>query len=178
MVSPLGRESRLKGLLDDIWRKRLSFDGVHRDSLLGLSERDWMIIGAWDAAALLGPSGGQVRLTDAGFDVCDTWGKHLFSGTVSSTGTARNSIRIEFPDASKAVSVKRGGENEPITPVQHEACRLLVAMECIRDHLDSALLVNQSYRNEALGGMARSCGLDDSHFLRLCVWYDPVSRCF
>ncbi len=134
------RESeRLNEILDCLWRDPATATAIAKNSLDRLAWQELCVLAAWDAAATYGPLGGRLQIAETNFSVLDQWGGPTFAGIVVRSFEPQPNELISYTDCQLR-SVGKSGFRRNDAPVNHQVSELVVALEQIRDHLDSVLL--------------------------------------
>jgi hypothetical protein len=174
-MTKLQTTSRLSNALDILWHSAHDRRVLAARLVEDLTQDACLILAAWDVAALTGPIGGQLTLTFPGsFSVSDGWGKPLFSAELALSSEVRKGRPLLlFSDISWAVFHK-SGDYAPSEPHKHSAASLLMAMQLIRDHINSTLLKPREMRHRELATFALQAGFEPEHFRRLAAWSSRI----
>lgn len=168
------RESeRLNEILDCLWRDPATATAIAKNSLDRLAWQELCVLAAWDAAATYGPLGGRLQIAETNFSVLDQWGGPTFAGIVVRSFEPQPNELISYTDCQLR-SVGKSGFRRNDAPVNHQVSELVVALEQIRDHLDSVLLRSGDERSRGISRLALASGLADDHFRRLAAWYPQL----
>jgi hypothetical protein len=168
--------SRLTDVLDILWH---ASDPRLRELatrlLPTLTDNNRLVLLAWDTAASFGPLGGRVDiLAPRSFAVLDGWGKLLFSADLAkSTQGHHIGPMLSYTDMPWAV-FRKSGDYAPTDTPRHSGASLLIAMQLIRDHIDSTILKPAEMRHRELDGFAQQAGVDADHFRRLTTWFPRI----
>ena len=173
--------TNLATVLDRIWHSSPD-DRSHlsRQVVGSLSEFDWLLLAAWDTSATFGPEPGIAELTlPSKIRVYDRYDKvFLTASLVVDPETNGNPRLIEYQGTRYVVIADRESPFTPNIPAPegHDVSSLLLALQLVRNHLDSVLFLPPSLRRRRISEFASSCGLSVEMFHRLSDWWEWISR--
>lgn len=168
----------LASIVDRLWThagERKRYAGRLLESL---DWEGWLVLAGWDTAATFGPPGGQVKLRTPGtITVLDDLGKITLVARLVTTGKeGPEGGLIVYKGASKAVVLDKSSPNIPKTRINRDPKGLLIALQQIRDRLDSLVFHPPKLRSHMIGELARYSGFSRDHMLRLAHWYTAVCQ--
>lgn len=168
--------THLTFLVDDLWKS------PHRALRVGqlvadLNEVDMLLLAGWDTAATCGPLTGTLRLTlPQTIEVTDDVGRVFLLATLVETHQATDhSCLITYWDTPQSVVLDKASPNTPTGSTMHDPKGLLLALQLIRDHLDSVLLKPRDLRDQEIAEFAAAAGLQEEHFRRLASWFHTLT---
>jgi hypothetical protein len=165
-------DSNLKVALDTIWRAR-DRRAAAQEAVRGLTPLDWLVLGAWDTAAVCATSGGTLRLAPpAEFSIEETSLLGPISGRVMEG--AEGAAFLRFIDTNWSVRLTRTEAVPYSGEVSHDPVSLLLALQLLRDHLDSLTLHPVETRQHAIARQARDAGADETHYRSLMEWLPEI----
>ena len=100
----------------------------------------------------------------------------LIVAMVHCDAAATADVIIEYRTTDRCVALDARSPNRPATRATHDPATLLLALQSIRDHLDSTLLKPPELRNQDIVRFAPAANIDDDTFRRLASWYPTVAR--
>src|SRR6266496_3506416 len=151
------KKTNLSLLLDELWRRPKERANLITNLVTSLTDADWLILAGWDTAATFGPPGGRLSLIQPQL-IQITDPQYL----------------ITYSDGNIHVVIDKSSPNIPTSQFVHDPKSLLNAMQLIRDHLDSALLMPPDLRNAQITRFAVLSSLDDDSFRRLAAWFASI----
>jgi hypothetical protein len=172
--------TQLSSLLGELWRQPQEKTQLVQQMIANLDDADWLILVGWDVAATFGPSSGHVSLVrPQNIQITDMWGKLLLEAMLTDLDKDDNNRLqlIQYTASSKVVTLNESSPNIPnlsAGSLSHDPKNLLIAMQLIRYHLDSALLKPPDLRNAQIGLLAASADLDEDRFRRLASWFYSI----
>lgn len=167
------KKSPLASLIDDIWQGRT----VRKPpaDIPVLTDENWLLLGAWNAAACFGPPSGNLKFSQDRVEIADDWGKLLYVCKLATVGAiSKQDAQIEFLGTSIGVLLTNCGGAVPNHKFHHDPWALICALDLITHHLDSVLLKPRDLREDSLANFAMRAGLDLDHFRRLCSWHSQI----
>jgi hypothetical protein len=169
-------EPTLPNALDNLWRNPRTSREIAPSELSTFAVWDWIVLSAWDTAASHGPVGGRLDINVTGqLCVLDAWGKPFFSAVVMPAADSTHTPLLLRLLPTQWVVVLTSSNSEAVpNPLEHDARGLFVALQLIRDHVDSALLKSRERRDADIAAFAASANLDSRHFRRLAAWYPQI----
>jgi hypothetical protein len=169
------KKTNLSSLLDELWRRPEERTNLITQLVTSLTDADWLILAAWDTAATFGPPRGRLNLMPQLIQVIDNGGKlFLVVSLVKAKEITSSQCLITYVDEDICVIIDKSSPNIPTGQSVHDPKGLLIALQLIRDHLDSALLKPQDLRNAQIARYAALSSLDDDTFRRLATWFPAV----
>jgi len=169
--------TNLSVVVDELWRCSSDRLELARTVVKRLTTDDWLILTGWDFAATFGPISGSLTLIRPQLIlVSDDWNRPLYKASlirldnfpnysplISYSGTNLGVIADWLPPAGRSGDVNR------------DPAMLLVALQFIRDHMDSTLLSPKALRLSRISSFADHCSLDDDYFRRLASWLSAIT---
>src|SRR5262245_27667354 len=153
-------EAFLQPALDEIWVKPKDAHEIARAEIDQFEVGQWVALAACDAAAIAGPRGGSIQFhPEPRFEIQDSSGATWMECEVRAQ-PSDVPVVIEYPASHRYVAVLPLSRVEPRVTASHDAAEVLVALELIRDHLDSALLHPPTARDERIDSLAHQAHLD------------------
>ncbi len=170
------KKTNLSLLLDELWRRPKERANLITNLVTSLTDADWLILAGWDTAATFGPPGGRLSLIQPQLiQITDNWGKlFLVVSLVKADEITNPQYLITYSDGNIHVVIDKSSPNIPTSQFVHDPKSLLNAMQLIRDHLDSALLMPPDLRNAQITRFAVLSSLDDDSFRRLAAWFASI----
>lgn len=170
--------ARLKEALDSIWHCRADCAALAAQLLGELDRAGWIFVAAWDTAAAFGPVIGGLRIDPQGaFVVSDAWRRDVVRARVVHTqDIEKTPTLIRFYGTQYGVAADEDSPFIPQGHLLHHPANLLIALELIRDHIDSALFLPRELRDLEIKRMAAAAEIDDVHFRRLATWYPQIEK--
>ena len=171
-------DGSLASIVDKLWTHTGARKRYAGRLLESLNWEGWLVLAGWDTAAAFCPPGGQLKLRPPGrITVLDDLGKITLVGRLVTTGKeSPEESLIMYTSASKAVVLDKSSPNIPKTRIARDPKGLLIALQQIRDHLDSLAFHPPELRRHMIGELARHSGFSGDHVLRLAQWYSAVSQ--
>lgn len=174
-MSAAGGIVEVKSILDSIWTAQ-DRRAAAECKLGDLTNFDWLLLGAWDTAAICAPSGGSLRLSPPA--------DFLIEGSLLPGGLRGRIVRagagteeppfLRFDGTPWRVLIVPSGALSSKANISHDPVSLLIAMELIRDHLDSPTLHPPALRRHAVTQQALEARIEDAHYLSLAAWFSEV----
>lgn len=176
MIDPALDGARLKEALDSIWQCHADCAALAVRLLSELDRTGWIILAAWSIAATFGPVFGCLQIGSQGeFVVSDAWRSDILSARVVQSLDIENTpTLIRFYGTQYGVVVNEDSPFLPHGRVVYRPVNYLIALELIRDHIDSTLLLPRELRDQEIGRMAATAEMDDVLFRRLATWYQQI----
>jgi hypothetical protein len=160
-------------LIEGIWQRRVVRKSA--TDVPALSDENWLLLGGWNAAACFGPPTGKLTIREGRIEIADDWGKLLFLCAVARDGDPlEQCAQIDFLGTPISLAVTHFNEVTPKVRLRHDPWALIIALELITYHLDSALLKPRDLREDDLADFAIHAGLERGHFRRLCSWHSQI----
>jgi hypothetical protein len=167
------KNNPLASLIDEIWRGR-AVRKLPADVPV-LTDENWLLLGAWDAAACFGPPLGKLTIREDRIEIADDWGKFLFLCRCARVGASpEQDTQIDFLGTPIGVLLIDREGSAPKLKLRHDPWALIGALELITHHLDSVLLKPRELREDSLADFAMGAGLQRDHFRRLCSWHSQI----
>lgn len=165
-------------IVDKLWTHTGERKGYAGKLLASLDWNGWLVLAGWDTAAAFCPPGGQLRLRPPGIiTVLDALGKiMLVARLVKTDKQSPEEGLITYKGASKTVALEKSSPDIPKTRIARDPIGLLIALQQIRDRVDSLVLHPPELRSHMIGQLARYSGLSRDQVLRLAQWYTAVSH--
>ncbi len=169
-------KSPLSTALDQIWKSSGDRYALAETLTSSLQQSEWLVVAGWDTAASFGPVSGRLNLAGATeITVADAWDKTMLQAELCKKNSSGDkNLRIDFVDGSWVVVSSSEIETKEDV-LKHAGASLLVAMQLIRDHLDSALLRPEDDRAHRIDEFASMANLRPNHFRRLAAWYSQIA---
>ncbi len=169
--------AHLSSLLDVLWKQANPLQMVEW-LVTQLTDSDWLILTGWDFAVTFCPaltgldisSSGRVQVTVEPAD-----GLFLV-GSVVTSGPAPGNYCLHYEGTGIYVSVDPASPTYPRGQFVRDPKGLLLALELIRDHLDSTLVLPPNLREARLRDWAELCGLEPNHFRKLSTWFPRIEQ--
>jgi|HubBroStandDraft_4_1064222.scaffolds.fasta_scaffold186158_2 hypothetical protein len=141
-----------------------------------LNDADWYILSAWDVGATYCPFFGRLELSiPREIQVLDSWGNlFIMASLLKSKDYYIQPSLIEYQMSDYVVVIDRSSPNIPSTQVIHNPRSLLIAMQLIRDELDSVLLDPPDLRNAQITSFSTTSEIGEEYFRRLITWFPAV----
>ena len=170
-------DSHLSTFVDQLWRRPADRADLAEYLVARLGRFDRLVLAAWDVAATFGPPSGRLTvLPPGGMEVADNLGRLFLEAMVvgSHEAPSEHQPLITYRDWDMSVLVAPSSPNIPNRSVFHDPRGLLLAIQLIRDHLDSVLLQPRELRDRSIAQFAASSQLDQDQFRRLASWFPAV----
>lgn len=169
--------TNIQRLLDELWDRPIKRKRLSEQFVAELSTFDLLILAGWDTAAASALSLGTLTLLPPqGIEILDSQGQAWVIARIEKVGSvpAQKEL-IAYADANLVVVASEDSPNTPKFQVSHDVSSLLIALQLIRDHLDSALIMPKDMREERIRRFAASARLPEPHFRRLSIWFPAIS---
>jgi hypothetical protein len=165
-------------IIDELWRRPPERGHLARGLLQNLTAWDWLLLAAWDTAATFGPSSGWVVFRQpTTFAIFDSSAElRLIAALVECDSTHDAQVIFEYRTTDRCVALDAASPDQPTIRETHDPAGLLLALQLIRDHLDTTLLKPPELRARDLARFARAANIGDDTFRRLSSWYPTVAR--
>ncbi len=169
--------THLASLLDELWQRPTERAALAEQLVAHLNDVEGFILVAWDLAATFGPSSGRLNLEPPRtIQIMDSWGKLFLAASLTEANeTSNQQYLIMYRGKDIGLIIHESSPNIPIARYVHDLKSLLIALQLIRDHLDSALFKPPELRNAQIVRFAASSGLEDDRFRRLASWFPTIS---
>lgn len=161
----------LSSLIDELWKKPNEREELARQFIADLNFDSRLILSAWDTAATFGPPSGKLHLIQPNtMQVADSWGKvFLVANQVEESNKNNEQILISYYELNLCVVSDKSSPTRPKDQFIHDFKSLLIALQFVRDYLDSVLIKPVELRNAEIEAFAASLGIESSYFRRLVV---------
>lgn len=168
--------SQLSNILDMIWKNPRDGVSIVRSQIRDLSSYDWLVLAGWDTAASFGPVSGKLSLLKPNtIQISDSWGKIFIEGFLSKDDV--ESIErplIIYLDVDWIVRLGDSSPNKPRRSLVRDPISLVLALQFVRDYMDSTLILPRDMRDSEILRFVNSVQLDEDYFRRLSNWFSSI----
>lgn len=169
------QSNNVKDLLDSIWHSSGQNSAHIESSMKGFSMSDFLILAGWDAAASFGPTYGKLLITHPNkIIVSDTGSKELFTFLLEEAIVSNVEMHIQYQDSGLALVLDSSSPNIPRRTFVHKFKSLILALQLIRDDLDTTFLKPLSLRTIEINRFAGMAQVEVDYFQRLSSWYPAI----
>jgi hypothetical protein len=171
-------KGNLAAILDKLWTCAGERRRCAATLLQSLDREDWLVLAGWDTAATFCAPDGLVKLRPPGIiTVSDALGGISLVAHLVTTGK-KNPERslIRYRGVPKAVELDESSPNTPKKRFSHDPIGLLIALQQIRDRIDSMVFHPPELRSHMIDEISRYSGFSRDHVLRLTLWYPAISH--
>ncbi len=171
---------QLCAVLDAIWQGSDDRTSIARKSVSRLTEVDLLILAAWDLVSLVPQCVSEIDMsTPPDVRVYDKYGRMAFSATLKRKGDLGGQVAfVDYTDALYCIVVRDTAIPLPPNAVRRRSfSSLLLAMQLVRDHLDSVTLLPPELRERRLAEFASISAMDLLDLKSLSAAFPVVRSC-
>ncbi len=170
-------DSQLQIILDKLWHNPQKRNALSRGFVSELDDNGLLILSGWDTAASTGPANGKLLLNFPNYmKITDANDMFFLQAKLTHSYEDTKLVEIiKYRDLEYSVIVDKSSPYVPQMHLDHSFSHLLVALQLIRDHIDSVLLWPNEMRRKKFSNFAKTSGLEFNHFLNLSKWFSAIS---